>query len=195
VAEAVGPSLEIFAAPGAGAAGRALANPQSSGSPLVLLVVARQGAWLKALLPVRPNGSTGWVRAGDVTLSEHDFSIVVELGAHRITAFRGTEPFLSEPVAVGAGDTPTPTGLFYTKELLRPPSDSGPYGPWAFGLSGFSNVLWEFAGGDGTIGLHGTNAPSLLGQDVSHGCIRMSNAGITALARTLPPGVPVDIRP
>ena len=61
--------------------------------------------------------------------------------------------------------------------------------------SGFSDVLFDFAGGDGQVGIHGTNDPSGLGCDVSHGCIRMSNAGIAFLVQTLPPGVPVDILP
>ena len=81
------------------------------------------------------------------------------------------------------------------KELLRPPDPDGPYGAYAYGLSGFSNVLSRFNGGDGVIGIHGTNDPSGLGKDVSHGCIRMSNAGITKLARILPLGVPIEIVP
>ena len=60
-------------------------------------------------------------------------------------------------------------------------------------MSGYSEVLFEFAGGNGVVGIHGTNNPSLLGTDVSHGCIRMSNEGITRLADTLPLGVPVEI--
>ncbi|WP_338052762.1 L,D-transpeptidase [Protofrankia coriariae] len=43
------------------------------------------------------------------------------------------------------------------------------------------------------IGIHGTNQPNLLGQDVSHGCIRVSNETITRLARLLPLGTPVEI--
>ena len=54
-------------------------------------------------------------------------------------------------------------------------------------------MLTSFAGGDGVIGIHGTNDPSTLGKDVSHGCIRMSNSGITKLAKILPLGVPVQI--
>ncbi|MDQ4133917.1 MAG: L,D-transpeptidase, partial [Actinomycetota bacterium] len=45
------------------------------------------------------------------------------------------------------------------------------------------------------VGIHGTNDPSGLGRSVSHGCIRMSNRGITALAKTLPLGTPVEIVP
>jgi lipoprotein-anchoring transpeptidase ErfK/SrfK len=76
---------------------------------------------------------------------------------------------------------------------LRPPDPNGVYGPYAFGLSGFSEVFKSFAGGPGTLGLHGTNNPSGLGKDVSAGCIRMSNAGITKLAFALPVGTPVEV--
>jgi lipoprotein-anchoring transpeptidase ErfK/SrfK len=200
VAQALGPRIGVYDAPGAVAPSLELANPQPSGAPLVFLVEGGQDDWLQVLLPMRPNGSIGWVRGEDVSVTTHDFSIVVELGAHRITAFQGTEALLSEPIAVGTADMPTPGGLYYIKELIQPLDASGrlvpggPYGPYAFGLSGFSDVLTNFAGGDGVIGIHGTNDPSSLGHDVSHGCIRMSNGGVTALAEILPLGVPVEVR-
>ncbi|HET6836076.1 MAG TPA: L,D-transpeptidase [Acidimicrobiales bacterium] len=52
---------------------------------------------------------------------------------------------------------------------MQPPDPNGPYGPYADGLSGFSNVLDEFKGGDGVIGIHGTNQPEAIGTDVSPG--------------------------
>ncbi|MDQ3573466.1 MAG: L,D-transpeptidase [Actinomycetota bacterium] len=120
---------------------------------------------------------------------------MVELGAHRITVHQGADVILRERIGVGTTQAPTPRGLYYIKELLRPPDPTGPYGPYAYGLSGFSNVFTSFAGGEGVIGIHGTNDPSSLGSDVSHGCIRMSNKGITELANVLPLGVPVEVRP
>jgi lipoprotein-anchoring transpeptidase ErfK/SrfK len=98
---------------------------------------------------------------------------------------------------VGRGQTPTPGGLYYIKELLRPPDPTTVYGPYAYGLSGFSNVLTSFAGGEGVVGIHGNNDPTVLGQDVSAGCIRMGNPEITRLVEQigLPLGVPVEIRP
>ncbi len=198
VAEALVPALAVHDGPG-GAPTRSLANPRISGAPLVLLVTAQQAGWLEVLLPVRPNGSRGWVRSDQVRVATHDFRIVVELGAHRITAYRGTEVILSEPVGVGTADAPTPGGLYYVTELFQPLDaagnlyPNGPYGPYAYGLSGFSEVLFDFGGGDGQFGIHGTNDPSGLGRDVSHGCIRMSNEGITRLAGMLPLGVPVEI--
>jgi lipoprotein-anchoring transpeptidase ErfK/SrfK len=67
------------------------------------------------------------------------------------------------------------------------------YGPYAYGLSGHSEVLDTFNGGDAELGIHGNNEASVLGKDVSHGCIRMSNDKITRLAGLLPLGTPVQI--
>jgi lipoprotein-anchoring transpeptidase ErfK/SrfK len=96
-------------------------------------------------------------------------------------------------IGVGQAVTPTPTGEYYITELLEQPDPTGTYGPFAFGLSAHSDVLNEFAGRDGVLGVHGTNFPQGIGTDVSHGCIRMSNDAITKLAGFLPVGTPVQI--
>jgi len=195
VAQAKVSSVKVYAEPSDTAnVTQTLANPVESGAPLVLLVEKAQPDWLMVDLPVRPNGSTGWVRAADVATSTHDYRIVVELNAHKITVTKGANVVLSEPVGVGRGQAPTPGGKFYIKELLKPPDPNTVYGPFAYGLSGFSNVFQTFNGGPGVIGIHGNNDPSSLGKDVSAGCIRMSNTGITTLAKMLPLGVPVEIR-
>ena len=199
VATAAVPVVAVYEAPGAAEPVHQLENPQPSAAigestPLVLLVREQQPEWVKVLLPIRPNGSSGWVRASDVTLETHDYRILIELGAYRITVWQGAEVVLQEPVGLGTGATPTSVGLFYTKELLKV-EEQPVFGPYAYALSGFSEVHYEFAGGPGTLGIHGTNDPSGLGRNVSNGCIRMSNDGITRLAETLPPvGVPVEIR-
>jgi lipoprotein-anchoring transpeptidase ErfK/SrfK len=100
---------------------------------------------------------------------------------------------MSTIVAIGNGDTPTPIGEFYLIELLRPSNPDGAYGPFAYGLSGYSETLESFNGGDGVIGIHGTNRADQLGQDVSHGCIRVANPTITEMTQFLPLGTPVII--
>ena len=104
---------------------------------------------------------------------------------------------LDEPVAVGTSDTPSPGGTYYLKELLRPSNPDGAYGVYAYGLSGYSNELTSFNCGDGVIGIHGTNDPSSIGTDVSHGCIRLTNEAITRMVDEigLPLGTPVEIDP
>lgn len=192
VASATGPSLSVHRRAG-GPVWRRLTNPTRDGTRLVLLARARRGDWLRVLLPVRPNGSAGWVRAREVRLAENDFGIAVDLRARRLTLRRRGTVVLREPIGVGRAATPTPTGRYYVTELLRQPDPHGPYGPYAFGISAHSRVLTSFGGGRGEVGIHGTNAPSGIGRDVSHGCIRLRNAAIERLARVLPLGTPVRI--
>ena len=171
----------------------ALANPLPSGAPLTFLVVGQVPGWYQVQLPVRPNGSTGWLRAGDVTTVGLSYRVEVELGRKQVTVFDGDDVVLRAPVAVGVEPTPTPGGTFYLLELIETPDPDGAYGPLAFGLSGFSETLTAFAGGPGQLGLHGTNDPASLGTNVSKGCIRVSNDTIIELAELLPLGTPVTI--
>ena len=167
-------------------------NPNKDGAPLVFLVRERDISWLKVLLPVRPNGSTGWIHADQVNLASDFFRVVVELNGHRISVYDRGLLVHQEPIGVGRAETPTPGGEYYLAELLQPPNPNGPYGPFAYGLSGFSDVLTNWRLG-GIIGLHGTNDPSSIGRNASHGCIRMRNADILRLERLLPLGTPIVI--
>jgi lipoprotein-anchoring transpeptidase ErfK/SrfK len=197
VAQAQVPEVHVYAEPDTASENtHTLANPNENGAPLVFLVQGGQqptGEWLEVQLPVRPNGTTGWVHAAEVRLAQHDYRIRVELGAHRLVLTEGGEVMLEAPIGVGTQDTPTPGGTYYVKELLQPPDPEGAYGPYAYGLSGFSNAVTSFAGGDGVIGIHGTNEPETVGTDVSHGCIRLTNDVVTQLAEVVPLGTPVEI--
>jgi lipoprotein-anchoring transpeptidase ErfK/SrfK len=200
VAQAVVPQVEVFAAadPAPGdVPATVLANPNENGAPLVFLLTGREAddEWLSVYLPVRPNGSTGFVRADQVTVARDDYRIEIALGAHHLTVTKLGEPVLESGIAVGTAETPTPGGVYYVKELLQPPDPNGAYGPYAYGLSGFSNQLDSFNGGDGVIGIHGTSDPSSIGRDVSHGCIRVPNDVVTQMAGMVPLGTPVEITP
>lgn len=164
-------------------------------TPLTFLVAAQQADWYQVYLPVRPNGSTGWVPASSITVAGTDLAVDVYLTDHVLVLSQDGAEVVRYPVGVGASDKPTPGGVYYIRELLQPPDPTDVYGVYAYGLSGFSPVLDSFRGGDAVIGLHGTNDPSSIGQDVSHGCLRMNNADITALVETyqLPLGTPVRI--
>ena len=198
VASALGASVTALVEPDEGAAvvGE-FANPIPSGAPLVFQAVSADvtldDEWIEVHLPMRPNGSTGWVRGDAVALSATPYRLVIDTSDHRLDVFRDGALELSTTIGVGTGATPTPLGRFYLAELLQPPDPGGAYGPFAFGLSGYSEVLESFNGGDGIVGIHGTNEPQLLGTDVSHGCVRVDNDVIIRLAETVPVGTPVDI--
>jgi lipoprotein-anchoring transpeptidase ErfK/SrfK len=64
-------------------------------------------------------------------------------------------------------------------------------GAYAFQTSGYSK-LSDWPGG-GVVGVHGTNTPQLIGQAVSHGCVRLRNADIEFLRSVVPVGTPIKI--
>ena len=117
----------------------------------------------------------------------------MKLSDHKVELFTAGVLTDTFPVGVGEDATPTPGGTFYTKELLKPTNRGGPYGSYAYGLSGFSNTLTEFAGGDGVVGLHGTDQPDSIGNAVSHGCIRAPEAVMEQLNSLLSLGTPVVV--
>lgn len=188
--------IAVHQGPDEGSSARLLDPATAVAGQLVFLVKQDGHDWLEVYLPVRPNGSTGWLRAENVELYEHDYRIELSLSRHRLVLFQGASVVMDEPIGVGAGRTPTPGGVYYLKELLRPPDPAGFYGPYAYGLSGFSDVLVDYAGGEGVLGLHGTNDPSSVGRNSSNGCIRLHNAAITRLVEDvgLPLGTPVIVR-
>jgi L,D-transpeptidase catalytic domain len=182
--------LAVYRRPGDAHPARRLAGP---GARVLLVRARRPRGWLRVLLPVRPNGASGWVRTRRVELRANPYRIDVRLRAHRLVLRRGGIVVLRTPIGVGRAVTPTPRGLAFVTRLLRQPDPHGLYGPWAFGLSLYSPVLTSFGGGPGEVGIHGTDAPAGIGRDVSHGCIRLPNAAIERLARVLPLGTPVRI--
>ena len=201
-AQAISAHLPVYASPRALTPRLTLANPwlvdptrPSTAVPQVFLVEARTNRWVRVLLPVRPNGSTGWLRAQDVKLFPITYKIRVQLGKHQITVFDRRVAIYSGPIADGAPATPTPSGHFYVRVLIKAPNPDTVYGPYAYGLSSHSNALTTFDGADAEIGIHGNDDASVLGHSITHGCIRMDNTEITQLSQILPLGTSVDIQP
>lgn len=149
--------------------------------------------WYQIRLPTRPNGSTGWVRAADLTVATVDYDIRISLSNHRLDLYEGGQKKTSYPIGVGTGDTPTPPGEYYITIKMKPTKENSPYGVLAMGVSGFSEKLTNWPDG-GQIGIHGTNDPSSIGKDVSHGCIRLQNADILDLSQYVAYGTPVSIQ-
>ncbi|GAA2136405.1 L,D-transpeptidase [Actinomadura napierensis] len=194
IATVLGRRIAVHKRKGDGAVWKTLSSPNEMGAARVFLVDAEDGDWLKVLLPIRPNGSTGWVKTSDVRLSTTTRRLEIDPKAFRFTVFDGGTVLRTGKVATGEGGTPTPAGRFYFTELVEPPNPDGGYGAYAFGLSGFSPTLRSFAGGPGQLAVHGTNKASALGGKASHGCVRVSNADITWMAKNLAIGTPVVVK-
>ena len=150
--------------------------------------------WVKVLLPVRPNGRTGWIRASDMVFRPIDLRIDVDLSDRTLKLFRKGKRIRTFRVAVGTPENPTPTGRFAIAEVIPTGDPKAFLGPIVMPITGFSETLNEYAGGNGRVAIHGTSQPQLIGQRVSHGCIRMRNADIRRLNRLVRSGTPVIIR-
>jgi L,D-transpeptidase-like protein len=166
------------------------------GFPEVYLVLARRGAkhgktWLKVAVPMRPNGTTGWVlRGGLGPIRTVRTWLVIDRTRLRAQFFDRGRPVWSAPVGIGAPATPTPDGLFWVREQFVLP-DQVFYGPYAFGTSAYASIT-DWPGG-GVVGLHGTSLPQLIPGRPSHGCIRLRNEDILWLAYHMQNGTPVAI--
>jgi lipoprotein-anchoring transpeptidase ErfK/SrfK len=182
--------------PGGPAVGTLPAN-NPFGAPDVVALTGQpdSSGWAQVELPIRPNGSLGYIQttSPSVSLTETTYSVKVSLESNTVTVMDGNNVVMTVPAATGAPRTPTPTGHTYLWELIRPDNPSGAYGPYIFGLAEFSEAYSVFNGGDAQIGIHGQDEPWSVGHPVSHGCVRVDNGVITQLAGLLPLGTPVTI--
>ena len=166
-------------------------------SLLVLGSISRDGRpWVKVLLPIRPNRTTGWIPRNRVVLSHTPYWVELRLSSRVMKVYRNGRRVRRFRAVIGAPATPTPRGLSAIYERNAQASPDGFLGPWVLSLTAFSNVLESFGGGPGRVGIHGRGGASLLdplGSARSHGCIRISNKRVRWLARRVRPGTPVDI--
>jgi hypothetical protein len=145
--------------------------------------------WYRVSLPGRPNGRTGWVPAESLEVKPILREIVIDRSERRLELRVNGKRVLRTRVAVGAPGMPTPLGLFYVVARYVP--EDSFLGSFAFETSAYSS-LSEWPGG-GIVGIHGTSLPQLLGQAVSHGCVRVANADILKLRALVPLGTPIRI--
>lgn len=125
--------------------------------------------------------------------------LVVDLSDRKVSLYRNQKVQASYPVAVGQAGWETPTGTFEITQMQVNPAwkhpitdqliTSGPENPLGVRWIGF------WSDGHNQIGFHGTNQEELIGQAVSHGCLRMRNQDIVALYQQVATGTPVIVQP
>jgi hypothetical protein len=160
----------------------------------------RGRCWLQVRLPTRPNTAAAWIVATRTRLRSTPWRIVITRRARTLKVYRAGRRLRRFRVVVGAPATPSPHGLFSIVGVWGGnPADF--LGSYILPLTAHSNVLQEFGGGDGRVGVHGRGGASLrdpLGSARSHGCIRLANRSIGWIVRTIGtaalPGIPVSVR-
>lgn len=172
-----------------------------NGGPVGLLVLgtardADDRLWIRARMPMRPNGTSGWILADMVQVTNTPYRIEISTARRLVRLLRLGRVVRSFRAVVGMPGYPTPHGLFSVSERVPQPDPRGFLGPWALHLTAFSPTLLNFGGGPGTIGIHGRGGASLrdpLGSARSHGCIRVDSAAIRMLVSVAREGTPVLI--
>lgn len=130
--------------------------------------------------------------------AENHARLVLSLSKRRVYVYEQDKVLASYPVAVGKAGWETPTGSYrvFLKEL-NPTFKSfksgrivkpGPDNPLGVRWIGF------WTDGKTQLGFHGTNEPELIGQAVSHGCVRMNNRDVVQLYEHVALGTPVIVQ-
>jgi lipoprotein-anchoring transpeptidase ErfK/SrfK len=118
--------------------------------------------------------------------------IVVSIPDRKLALIEDDRVVKIYSTAVGAPKSPSPDGEFkivqripdptwYTKGKIVPPGKANPLGTRWIGLSAKS------------YGIHGTNRPSSIGRNASHGCIRMRNHDVEELFGLVEVGDTVEL--
>ena len=151
--------------------------------------------WARIVLPWHPNGLTGWIRTAGRRTLHTAIWVRADLSRRTVTLMKGGGPLVVFTSAIGTSSTPTPIGRFSVTDLVATGDPYGPFGWYAFGLSGHQpNLPAGWSGGD-QLAIHGTNQPSSIGTAASAGCLRVSAAALGTLKRYLRLGTPVVIQP
>ncbi|MER3477231.1 MAG: hypothetical protein C4287_12895, partial [Leptolyngbya sp. ERB_1_2] len=125
--------------------------------------------------------------------------VVVDLSDRKVRLYEQKQLKATYPVAIGQEGWETPTGSFKVLQMYENPvwqhpitgkniasgSKENPLGKRWIGFTSQGKLL---------IGFHGTTDDSLLGQAVSHGCLRMKNADVIALYKQVKIGTPIVVK-
>jgi lipoprotein-anchoring transpeptidase ErfK/SrfK len=186
-------AIPRFASPGGPEDGTVPATWFSA--PSILPVIATRPGWVQVRLAQRPNESTTWVLASDVTLATTPYGIVIDLASRQLTLYQDAKAVFSAPVGIGTATYPTPPGHYFVAFFAAPPNPG--YGAFVIVTSDHSDTItdWEQSG-DALIAIHGPLGSDAdigtTGAAVSHGCIRMHEPDLLRL-RQVPAGSPVEI--
>jgi hypothetical protein len=181
--------------PGGAAMGTmAETTPLGSHSWSWAVSTTRNHRWARIVLPWRPNGETGWIKLSGRRVVHTAIWVRADLSRRTVTLMKGRGSLVVFKSAIGTSSTPTPTGHFSVTDLVATGDPSGPFGWYAFGLSGHQPNLPVGWGGGDQLAIHGTNDPSSIGTAASAGCLRVSSAALSTLKRYLRLGTPVVIQ-
>lgn len=168
------------------------------------------GAWQGYLTVANPQADDLFEYSGALGLAfslEHvptaltarNKQIVIDLDQRQLQFYEDGQVVSSYTIAIGQDEWQTPTGQFIVRDMREDPVwqhpiTKEPIGPGPDNPLG-SRWIGFWTDGKNHIGLHGTNDETLIGQAVSHGCVRMRDADIRQLYSYISLGTPIIVQP
>jgi hypothetical protein len=141
VARAHVAKLAVYKNPAAARPERELSNPAAVASvpgarvaQVFLVQAQRDDGWVQVQLPFLPEGTSGWVRDTDVTITQVVFRVRVELGAGRLTVFSRGRQVDQGPMVVDATASKTKAGHYYLRASFVVPASRMTASPFVYGL-------------------------------------------------------------
>jgi L,D-transpeptidase ErfK/SrfK len=151
------------------------------------------------ILPSLGDGGTYLPEVAPAQDESKVVKLVLKRSERRVYVYEGEKVVSSYRVAVGKAGWETPLGTFKVLSMEENPIfksfksgriiEPGPDNPLGVRWIG----IWT--DGKTQLGFHGTNEPELIGQAVSHGCIRMHNKDVTKLYGQVKEGTVVTVVP
>jgi hypothetical protein len=184
--------LEVFKTPGSDQATWVLPNPGPGEGRRALLVLGVENDWLRVSVPVRPNGTVGWVHEDHVSTTTYQARIIVDLYQRSVEAWESGVLVSEGTLVSGSDKTPTPAGSFFVTEVQEYFNPDSGDTTWLIGTSAYSESLDPTTDGDPAVAILGIDDPRDLGEAISQGCIRVPFRVLERLSQ-LPLGTPVQI--
>jgi lipoprotein-anchoring transpeptidase ErfK/SrfK len=161
-------------------------------SPTILAVAARRPGWVRVRTSVKRH-HVGWLPVSAGSLFSQPRTIVIDLSRRSLTVFHRGKLTDRYKVAIGTKATPTPRGRFAVTDRLRTGDAKSDYGCCILALNAHQPKIAQGWGGGTRLAIHATPHAWALGHEVSHGCVRASNAALRQLMARVRIGTPVTI--
>jgi lipoprotein-anchoring transpeptidase ErfK/SrfK len=165
------------------------------GTPTVLAATGERDGWLRVMARQLPNGRMGWIPTRAAGMVASPWSLRADLSRRLVTVFRDGRVARRFSVGIGKPSTPTPSGRFAITDKLHFTTRSPAYGCCAIALTGRQPRAGSGWRGGLRLAIHGTSAPSSIGQAASAGCLRAQDADVRWLVRHAYLGSIVEIVP
>lgn len=155
-----------------------------------LFQIARKHKTTVELIRTANRLSGDLIRAGQILkIPRADFHVIIDKSQNTLTLKDGERVLKVYRCSTGEGGI-TPVGEFKIVSRLKNPAWKGvvppddPENPLGSRWLGFDLPQY---------GIHGTNEPETIGQPVTRGCVRLTNADVEELYTLLPEGTPVKV--